>query len=104
MRPKLQKRSALKFAGRIIPGAKRRGTSREMNSWITPCNASSLSFSTGIICIDILICASQNSEFVHRLQIKKDAVWILLLPMIYSKYEVLYFKIILAVKCEMGLK
>ena len=30
MRPKLQKRSVLKFAGRIIPGAKRRGKTNKV--------------------------------------------------------------------------
>jgi len=32
MRPKLQKRSALKLVGRIIPGAQGRGKANEMNN------------------------------------------------------------------------
>jgi hypothetical protein len=43
MRPKFQKRSALKFVGRIIPCAKRIGISREAED-----NATSLSWSRGI--------------------------------------------------------
>jgi hypothetical protein len=32
MRPQLQKRSVLKLAGRIIPGAKHRGKTNEVNN------------------------------------------------------------------------